>query len=252
MKSADAMIGCIGKVSCHGFRRGSGISGISTESPLTSSAISRIEFRKRNRSNNSIARALRIPLADSISLYASSFSFMLWTSWLFAPCNRLISLVRSSSSFCFFIRDRLADSRLDSILFLFRSSIMSDLGSPPSDPELAGRWLEAISLIIRGSLNWRTGSNYGWLLEVNGDRIIRSNGHTTKTTGIEHRRGEITELKGSSWENVEPVQKHNREGVQQTNSTHGVGVCHRNSVNIGMICKSPMLLTHNIDTINLW
>ena len=45
------------------------------------------------------------------------------------------SLTKFAKSFCFFIRDRLADSRLDSILFLFFSSMVMPRASA-SDPEL--------------------------------------------------------------------------------------------------------------------
>lgn len=121
--------------------------GISTESPLTSSAISSKEFRNLKRSHSSIVWALRIVLLDSISLKASSFSLIFSTNTLFSLLNRLISLVKSSRSFCFFILDLLADSLFDSILFLFLSSITSDLGS--SDPELAGRWFEAIIFTLK-------------------------------------------------------------------------------------------------------
>lgn len=138
-----AIIGCVGWGICHGLRRGSGISGISTDKPPTSSAISRIEFKKRNRSVSSMVWALRMLFADSVSAHASSLAFMFSTSFLFAPCNLLTSSVKSSSCFCFLIRDRRADSRFDSILFRFLSSIC---GSPASDPELvAERWIDAIS-----------------------------------------------------------------------------------------------------------
>ena len=45
------------------------------------------------------------------------------------------SLTKFAKSFCFFIRDRLADSRLDSILFLFFSSMIMPRAFA-SDPEL--------------------------------------------------------------------------------------------------------------------
>jgi hypothetical protein len=45
------------------------------------------------------------------------------------------SLAKSSTIFCFFIRDRLADSLFDTILFLFFSSIDAHFASI-SDPEL--------------------------------------------------------------------------------------------------------------------
>jgi len=43
---------------------------------------------------------------------------------------------------------------------------------------------------------------------------------------------EATRLRGSSWEDVEPVEEDDGEGVEETDSTHGVRQGHRNSVNI--------------------
>lgn len=53
----------------------------------------------------------------------------------------------------------------------------------------------------------------------------------------------IKRFRGSSWENVEPVEKHDGERVQQTKSTHGGIVCHKNSENIGVVCKSPIFFS---------
>lgn len=53
---------------------------------------------------------------------------------------------------------------------------------------------------------------------------------------VQENNEKIMRLKGSSWKNIEPVKKHNGEGVQHTNSTH---LCHKNSENIGVLCKTP-------------
>lgn len=137
--SGDAIIGW---GICQGLKKWSGIWGISTERSPAASAISRIEFKKRKRSASSIVWALMMSLPASISTNASFFAFMLWARAAFSLCNRLASSVRVSSCFCFRMRDLRADSRFDSIRFLFLSFTA---GSPPSDdPELAGRWIEAI------------------------------------------------------------------------------------------------------------
>ncbi|KAE8723213.1 GTP-binding protein SAR1B [Hibiscus syriacus] len=117
----------IGMGVCHGCIRGSAISGASTAYPLPSpSSCSSSMFREYNLSVNSISRALNTLLEDSVSTFRGDLDLFSELALLF--CNALISLTKSSSRYCFFARDLLADSRFDIILFLFLSSMLADRG----------------------------------------------------------------------------------------------------------------------------
>lgn len=127
--SAFAIIGCAAEGSCHGFKRGSGIFGVSMVIPLTPSKKWSTEFTERSLSVNSLTWALRMAFSAStfvcfcvtrlICIAILPFWFLSSASWF----------MRSSKCCCFLILDLLADSLFESILFLFLSSIIS-CGSP--------------------------------------------------------------------------------------------------------------------------
>lgn len=128
---AAAVIGWIGQGSCHGFMSGSGISGMSISTPLNTSRMWSIELRDCSFWVISITWALRMLFSDSSWLYcpasrSACVAIRAFSSLSFAPW-----FIRSSRCCCFLIRDRLADSRFESILFLFLSSIRRS----PSDPD---------------------------------------------------------------------------------------------------------------------
>ncbi|CAL9179568.1 unnamed protein product [Musa hybrid cultivar] len=133
MSAAAAMTGKAGPGGCHGLRSGSGISGTSMATPLSSSTRRSTELRDRNRSVSSATRTLSMSfsvssrswcwVSSSTCITIRPFSLPSWATWF----------VRSSSCRCFLIRDLLADSRFDSFRLCFLSSAVS-LASP-SDHE---------------------------------------------------------------------------------------------------------------------
>lgn len=127
------MIGWAGQGSSHGLRSGSGISGMSIAIPLTSWKIRSIEFRDCSLSVNSITWALTTEFSDSSSRYCWVIKLTCMAICSFSFLSRAAWLVKSPRCCCFLIRDLLADSLFESILFRFLSSITSR-GSP-SDPE---------------------------------------------------------------------------------------------------------------------
>lgn len=149
---AGAATVCIGYGSCHGSSKASGISGMSTAYPTTSSAIWSTEFRERSLSVNSESWALMTLFSIAIPMYTSATLLIFSSMSLFSFCSWVTWLIRLSTCCCFLIRDLLADSLLDIILFLFLSSTPAYLGFP-SDPELAGCFIESIYLSFAGSFS---------------------------------------------------------------------------------------------------
>lgn len=83
--------------------------------------------------------ALRTEFSDSMFKNRCVTRFMFVRIWLFSALRLFIWTVRSPSSFCFLILDRLADSRFDSILFRFLTSVCRFWSSQfwrELDPEL--------------------------------------------------------------------------------------------------------------------
>lgn len=135
---ADAMIGWAGQGSCHGLRIGSGISGISISIaiPLISSTRWRTEFSDRSLSVSSITWVFRTVFSESSLAYCSVNRLTCIKNWLFSSFSRATWLSKSSKCCCFLIRDLLADSRFESILLRFLSSIIGCASS--SEPEVWG------------------------------------------------------------------------------------------------------------------
>lgn len=120
---ALAIIGCARQGICHGFIRGSGISGVSMAIRFTSAAFRSIEFIDCSLCVSSWICARRTALSDSNSMYCCVTAWIcieIWAFWLLISSSSLIS---SFKCCCFLILDRLADSLLESIRFRFRSSI---------------------------------------------------------------------------------------------------------------------------------
>lgn len=135
--SAEAGMGWIGQGSCQGSSKVSGISGISNASPLTSEAIWITEFSDRRRSVNSEAWALSTLFSEANLRYSWEAPSIISLIFLFSCWILFSCAISSSKCCCFLIRDLRADSRFESLRFLFLSSI--------SEPGLDGCCFEAIA-----------------------------------------------------------------------------------------------------------
>lgn len=93
----------------------------------------RIPLRDSNLWLSSTTWALKIEFSASTFIKCWLVMFMLVRIWLLSLLSCVTCPIRSSKCFCFLILDRLADSRLDCILFLFLWSIKTC--KSPSDPE---------------------------------------------------------------------------------------------------------------------
>lgn len=92
--------------------------------------------------------ALRTEFSDSMFKKRWVTRFMFVRIWLFSALRLFIWTVRSSSSFCFLIRDRLADSRFDSILLRFLTSVCARFSRELIDPEQVPLMGEAICVYV--------------------------------------------------------------------------------------------------------